>query len=399
MRQFRVHSSKFTVLVGQGLLCIALLVAMANIGSASGQTLLSLYDLERGARPAALGGAFTGVADDAYALVYNPAGLAFLERASAHGLVESRFGRAVYGSLVAGGRNLGVGLVFLSVSNIPWRDENNRPVQSGSFDFTQVGLTVAGGISFADLPLGAGLGALQNLAVGLRAKILTMNTLPEGSGAGFSLEPALFYKLNNLGGLGGLRIGIVLENLLGLGVNYGSGHSEDFSMGLRFGASLSPVPGAVIAADIEANGTVHIGGEYRLANAQLARFGVQQLSVRGGVLVSPVLVQASVGFGARIRGGLQFDYTVLTHSELPLTHRVEVAYRFGFQSFLCPLLGKSCPAPEEEIVLPPTEAPELPEEPQPPEEGLPPPPDDPPGDEDCPVDDPTVDCEDDPFWP
>jgi hypothetical protein len=89
----------------------------------------------------------------------------------------------------------------LSVSNIPWRDENGKPVQSGSFDFTQVGFTVAGGISLADLPLGGGLGALQNLSVGLRAKILTVSTLPEGSGAGFALEPALFYKLDNVGEL------------------------------------------------------------------------------------------------------------------------------------------------------------------------------------------------------
>jgi len=392
MSKFQVRSAKFTVFA------IAVLVAAS---ASSAQTLLSLYELERGARPAALGGAFTGLADDAYALVYNPAALAFLERASAQGLVESRFGRAVYGSVLAGGRSLGVGLVFLSVSNIPWLDENGKPVQSGSFDFTQVGFTVAGGISLADLPLGAGLGALQNLSVGLRAKILTVNTLPEGSGAGFALEPALFYRLNNVGSLGGLRLGVVIENLLGLGVNYGSGHSEDFPIGLRFGASLSPAPGATVAADIEANGTVHIGGEYKLANAQLAQFGLQQLAVRGGVLINPALVQASVGFGARIRGGLQFDYTLLTHSELPLTHRVEVAYRFGFQSFLCPLLGKSCPAPEEEeIVVPPAEEPELPEEPQPPEEELPPPPDDPPSDPpECPVDDPTADCNNDPFWP
>lgn len=402
MREFRVPSLKFEVRIGRSLLLIALLITAASVGTASGQTLLSLYELERGARPAALGGAFTGLADDAYALVYNPAALAFLERASAHGLIESRFGRALYGSVMAGGRNLGVGLVFFNVSDIPWYDENNQPVQAGSFDFTQVGLTVAGGISLADLPLGAGLGALQNFAVGLRAKILTVNTLPEGSGTGFSLEPALFYKLDNLGSLGGLRIGIVIENLLGLGVSYGSGHSEDFPIGLRFGASLNPVPGFVIAADIEANGTVHIGGEYKLANAQLVRFGVQQLAVRGGLLVNPALVQASVGFGARLRGGLQFDYTVLMHEELPLTHRVEVAYRFGFQSFLCLLLGKSCPAPEEEIVLAPTptEEPELPEEPQPPEEELPPPPDDPPSDEEeCPSDDPNVDCDNDPFWP
>jgi long-subunit fatty acid transport protein len=96
MRQFQGRSAKFTVFV------IALLV-VASTGAASAQTLLSLYELERGARPAALGGAFSGLADDAYAVVYNPAALAFLDRASAHGLVESRFGQAVYGSVLAGG--------------------------------------------------------------------------------------------------------------------------------------------------------------------------------------------------------------------------------------------------------------------------------------------------------
>ncbi len=395
MGQFQVLSAKFGVRSVWGSLIAALLMVIASVGVAYGQTLLSLYELERGARPAALGGAFTGLADDAYALVYNPAALAFLDRASAHGLIESRFGRAIYGSLMAGGRNLGVGLVFLNVSNIPWRDENNKPVQAGSFDFTQVGFTLAGGISFADLPVGAGLGALQNLAIGLRAKILTVSTLPEGSGAGFSLEPALFYKLNNLGGLGGLRVGVVLENLLGLGVSYGSGHSEGFPIGLRLGASVSPASGVTVAADLEANGTLHIGGEYKLANAQFARFGVQQIALRGGVLVNPALVQASVGLGARLRGGLQFDYTLLSHSDLPLTHRVEAAFRFGFQSFLCPLLGKPCPAPEEEIILPPSEEEpeEVPgEEPPPPETADPP-------DDPCPGDDPTVDCDNDPFWP
>lgn len=393
MRKFGVFSAQFTVRAIGSLLVVVLLAV--SVGAARGQSLLSLYELERGARPAALGGAFTGLADDAYALVYNPAALAFLERASAHGLIESRFGRAVYGSLMAGGRNLGVGLVFLNVSNIPWRDGNNNPVQPGSFDFTQVGITFAGGISLGDLPVGAGLGALQNLSVGLRAKILTVSTLPEGSGAGFALEPALFYKLNHLSGL---RVGVVFENLLGLGVGYGSGHQEGFPMGLRLGAALSPAPGLTVAADIEANGTLHIGGEYKLANAQFARFGLLQIAVRGGVFVNPNLVQASIGLGARLRGGIQLDYTLLTHSELPLTHRVEAAFRFGFQSFLCILLGRSCPAPEEEIeiALPPPseEEPEM-------EEPLPPTEEDPPEEEEdpCPGEDPNVDCDRDPFWP
>ncbi|MCI2430082.1 hypothetical protein LM602_04180 [Candidatus Acetothermia bacterium] len=353
----REYFKKFSVLLA------ALLVWLSASAVSAQESLLSLYELERGARPAAMGGAFTGLADDAYAVVYNPAALAFLERASVQGMIESRFGRALSGSALAGGRNLGVGLVFLNISQIHWRDENNQPVQNGSFDYSQVGFTIAGGLSLGDLPLGAGLSALSNLAVGLRLKILSTNTLPEGSGAGFSLEPSFFYKLNG-GALGGLRLGLVLENLLNLGVTYGSGHRESFPMGIRLGVSLSPMPTATIAADLEANGTLHLGGEYRLTNGALARAGVQQIALRGGLFVNPLLVQVSVGVGVRLRG-IQIDYALLTHPELDLTHRFEGSFRFGFQSFLCPLLGRPCPAPEEEIaiVTPPTEEPEDPEDP------------------------------------
>lgn len=383
--------------MSKNLLSVLLVTSLLGLstGTVSAQeSLLSLYELERGARPAAMGGAFTGLADDAYAVVYNPAALAFLERASVHAMVESRFGRALGGSLLAGGRNLGVGLVFLNISQIHWRDENNQPVQNGSFDYSQIGFTVAGGLSLADLPLGAGLGALSNFALGVRLKILSTNTLPEGSGAGFSLEPSLFYKLS---ALSGLRLGIVFENLLNLGVTYGSGHRERFPMGVRLGISLSPMPTATVAADIEANGTVHVGGEYRLTNGALARAGVQQIALRGGVLISPLLVQASVGVGVRLRG-IQIDYALLTHPDLDLTHRFEGAFRFNFQSFLCPLLGRSCPAPEEEIAIvtppPPTEEPEDPEDPlEAPEEPTPP------IGEYCPEDHPLYPHCDDPYDP
>jgi long-subunit fatty acid transport protein len=43
------------------------------------QSLVSIYDLGMGARPMAMGGAFSAVADDESALLYNPAGLATLD--------------------------------------------------------------------------------------------------------------------------------------------------------------------------------------------------------------------------------------------------------------------------------------------------------------------------------
>jgi hypothetical protein len=125
-----------------------------------------------------------------------------------------------------------------------------------------------------------------------------------------------------------------------------AGIAKLFPIGLRFGASLSPAPGATVAADIEANGTVHPWG----ANISSRTRNLRDLDYS---LLPCAAVCSSVrhwckwgvGFGARLRGGLQLDYTALTHSELPLTHRLEVAYRFGFQSFSLPAAGEALSGP------------------------------------------------------
>ncbi|MEK7390030.1 MAG: UPF0164 family protein [Elusimicrobiota bacterium] len=73
-------------------LLVAALAADGRAGdSAKGTSAGAFLRLAPGARGAALGEAFAGVADDAYAAWYNPAGLAFLETVEAAGAHESRF--------------------------------------------------------------------------------------------------------------------------------------------------------------------------------------------------------------------------------------------------------------------------------------------------------------------
>jgi len=93
-----------------------ILAASAGRAFASGKGTAAgaFLRLAPGARGAAMGEALSGVADDAYAAWYNPAGLAFLERVEAAAAHESRFEGIAYDA------------ALLAVPVLSWRDSPLR---------------------------------------------------------------------------------------------------------------------------------------------------------------------------------------------------------------------------------------------------------------------------------
>ncbi|MDX6770275.1 MAG: hypothetical protein SF051_12140 [Elusimicrobiota bacterium] len=77
-------------------LLLAALLAPAPALAAPGESAAPFLLIAPGARPAALGGAFGAVADDAHAAWYNPAGLGFLEKSEVAAGRESRFAGTRY---------------------------------------------------------------------------------------------------------------------------------------------------------------------------------------------------------------------------------------------------------------------------------------------------------------
>lgn len=73
---------RYLVILG----ALALLLSMPQVGLAggAGTYLASFLEVDAGARQMGLGGAFTGLADDAMCVFYNPAGLRFLEGSEIH---------------------------------------------------------------------------------------------------------------------------------------------------------------------------------------------------------------------------------------------------------------------------------------------------------------------------
>ncbi len=135
------------------LLAVPASAATTDRGAAAGQFLR----LAPGARGAALGEAFAGAADDAYAAWYNPAGLAFLERVEAAGSHESRFEGLSYDAAI------------MAVPMLSWRDSPRRANAYGVAALSAYSHAVTGierrGLVETDAPSGS-FGA-SDRAIGL----------------------------------------------------------------------------------------------------------------------------------------------------------------------------------------------------------------------------------------
>ncbi len=129
------------------LLILGVLSGPARAGSAKGTAAGAFLRLAPGARGAAMGEALGGVADDAYAAWYNPAGLGFQERVEAAAAHESRFEGISYDAAI------------LSVPVLSWRDSPLRANAYGVTALSVYSLSASGiarrGLVETDTPSGS----------------------------------------------------------------------------------------------------------------------------------------------------------------------------------------------------------------------------------------------------
>ena len=130
------------------LLAALILASLSGRARASGKGTAAgaFLRLAPGARGAAMGEALSGVADDAYAAWYNPAGLGFLERVEAAAAHESRFAGISYDAAI------------LSVPVLSWRDSPLRANAYGVTALSVYSLSASGierrGLVETDTPSG-----------------------------------------------------------------------------------------------------------------------------------------------------------------------------------------------------------------------------------------------------
>lgn len=297
-----------------------------NTGAAS--TANPLQVMGQGARPLAMGSAFTAVKGDLMAALFNPAGQAYLRGAQAAAHHHSWLGGINQDSLAAvlAGRALSVGLYGDLVNYGEIKGYDSQGVPTGGFTPTDFTLGVALARQFdKGLAFGiTGRGTQQSLA--------ESGQLVSNGDVGFMwAAPQQPFT-----------IGLAYANL-GPAVN-GHAPTSALRLGLSYDAPLTERSSVLFALGGSGlnNGAsvIQMGVEGRLGRNFFLRSGYQLSfldSETGG------LTGLSSGLGAKI-GSLVLDYAYLPFGRIGNSHRLSVSFQFDDGSNDAPKLNLAPPA-------------------------------------------------------
>lgn len=207
---------------------LMLLLFLPSAYGAAGTEAASFLDIPFGAGPASLGSAYTALAKDAYAPVWNPAGLAHLETAEFAGTHLSYLQSMHYEQMSGGiplGENkhqgLGTSIQYLGSGNIDGRTESGEKASDFSATFGAYGLSYGTQWSPA-------------LSVGSTIKLIS-EKIADASAKSFAADFGLLYDYEKKATLG--------VTLLNLGSD------------IKFVNEADPLPT-----------TLHVGGVYHLGD-------------------------------------------------------------------------------------------------------------------------------------
>jgi len=258
-----------------------------------------------GARTLGMGGAFVATADDAMGVLWNPAGLQWMDQNQVMfenvRLFEdtsiNSLSFAVPGSWLP---SLGISMISLRSGEFQRTNELNNPLGTFSEGETAYLFSMAKGFS-------------KRISVGTSLK-LVHQSVEDFSGQGFGIDVGGIFQVTRA-----LRIGASVLNLGGPSITLRT-ETETYPMEIRGGAALDVMGGrGRIAAEVDhASGPgarLHGGGEYWIQPGIALRIGYSEDRATGG-------------FCYRFGPQYQFDYGVADHA-LGLTHRAGFSYRFG----------------------------------------------------------------------
>ncbi len=269
--------------------------------------------LDADARAAGLGGAYTALAKDANALLYNAAGLG---RVGAHQAVfmGNRYAEGVSQEYLAyaSHRGWGVNLNHLSFGAIP-RTTVSNPDGAGSF-------------GIRDLAVGAGYGRLLSkvpgLSLGAGVKFLR-ETIDDASASGYAADLGALWEPPSIPGLG---LGAAVQNM-GPPVRFQAAR-ENLPLNVRLGAAYSAA-GLGIPALLAFDATKERS---------------ESLLFAAGLEVSPAgrSLPLRLGYGSRngagtsiaiglgwVNGAFRVDYAFVPLGDLGTAHRLSLGLRWG----------------------------------------------------------------------
>ena len=257
------------------------------------------------ARALGLGGAYVGTADDASAVVWNPASLATLVpnevRFETAQLFEDTYVHAL-NFAVPGNRlpSFGLSIVTLRSGEFDRTNELNDPLGTFREVETAYIFTMSRNIT-------------PKFALGTNVKLITQSVEDfSGTGVGFDVGAVMNVTPT-------VRVGASILNVGGPNLTLRD-TKETYPIEFRGGFSATVLRGrGLLTAEVDQSQGPGVrfrgGSEYWVQPAFALRVGLDDQNPGGGM-------------SYRFAGNYQFDYGVMDHP-LGLTHRVGLTYRFG----------------------------------------------------------------------
>ena len=296
------------------LMAVMLSLSGSSAWAGSGSEGASFLDIPVGSIPASLGSAYTARATDAYAPVWNPAGLGFVnavEVSATHLSYIQALNYEYLGSVIPLGdsahQGLGASVQYLGSGNITSRDENGAI--TGAFSTT-----------FAAYSLAYGQALTDQWTVGLTGKAIT-EAISDASAAAFAGDVGTLYKITDE-----ITLGAVAANL-GPSIKFVS-ESDSLPAVFRTGIYDQFAPDWDTSADVVYRRTgllsVDAGLQWSYGGILALRVGADSSHVNGLSAVSAL----SAGVGIHVFGQ-EFNYAWLPYSDLGNAQYFSLDLRFG----------------------------------------------------------------------
>lgn len=244
----------------------------------------------RGAKAVGLANAFVAVADNPWALYYNPAGLSSLTSIEISAfLIPQQFGMNELRTVSLAG---------------------NIPTNFGTF---AAGVSQFGFALYRETQISLGLGSRVDwgASAGITTHLTRISIDQYGATQVATVDVGLLAQVQDQ-----VALGFNYKNLLGASLP-----SERLPQVFSLGASYLPVPDVTAVVELEKD----------IRHPLVIKAGAEQtfldmLTVRAGVSNNPD--KFSAGIGVRY-ASLEFSYAGYSHSQLGWTHQIELTFRVG----------------------------------------------------------------------
>ena len=279
--------------------------------AAAGAVPFDFLQLDAGARPAALGGAYTALANDADALLYNPGALGMVPRTAAT-FMQNQYFQGVTQEYVgfASQNGFGFNMNHLDFGSVP-RTTYNNPDGTGD------------GTGLDDWAFSAGYGHRigDSLSLGAAVKYIR-ESIDASSARGFAADVGALYQVPFVPRL---TLGAAVQNM-GPTVTFVTAN-ENLPLNVRLGAGYDfTVLGRenTVSLDVtkarSQNPLLAVGLESRLIDVLPIRLGFNTSNDAGPGITA--------GFGY-VYGRAAFDYAITPFGDLGFSNRISVTLRFG----------------------------------------------------------------------